>query len=130
MKKLLSIIVLSLLFCNTSFAKIIDLSCVGFKSYYDGEIDSTFEDYSHIRIDTNKKIMTELSDDGSFSYEWILTEINERYYFSDKYTDMDEKNSPHIIYATLNRFTGHFISQTSREGKRYFYHCSTTKQLF
>ena len=130
MKKILSIIVLSLLFCNTSFAKIIDLSCVGFKSYKDGEVDSAFEDYSHIRIDTNKKIMTELSDDGSFSYEWILTEINERYYFSDKYTDMDEKNSPHIIYATLNRFTGLFYSQRTSDGGRYFYHCSTTKQLF
>ena len=108
MKKILSIIVLSLLFCNTSFAKIIDLSCVGFKSYKDGETDSTFEDYSHIRIDTNKKIMTELSDDGSFSYEWILTDVNERYYLSDKYTDMDEKNFPKA-YLEIGKFKYEFL---------------------
>ena len=129
MKKLLGIIVLSLLFCNVSFAKIIDLSCVGFKSYKDGEVDSTFENYSHIRIDTNKKTLTELSDDGSFSYEWILTEVNERYYYSDEYKDMDEKKFVYIE-ANLNRFTGEFTSQTTRDGRRYFYHCSTTKQLF
>ena len=74
--------------------------------------------------------MTELSDDGSFSYEWILTEINERYYYSDKYNDMDEKKLPHIINANLNRFTGLFYSQRTSDGGRYFYHCLTTKQLF
>ena len=128
MKKLLSIMFLSFVFCNTSFAKITDLSCVGFKSYKNGEVDTNFEDYKHLRIDTNKKTMTELSDEGSFSYEWIITEVNERYYYSDEYKDMDEKKS-RIIFAALNRF-GEFFSQTTKDSGRYFYHCSITKQLF
>lgn len=130
MKKLLSIIVLSLLFCNTSFAKIIDLSCKGFKSYdfNTKKVNYNFKDYMHLRIDTNKKIMTEMSDSGSFSPEWILKEITERYYYSKEYKDMNETDFR--IGANLNRFTGEFFSARIPDGGRYFYHCSPTKQLF
>ena len=130
MKKLLGIIVLSLLFCNTSFTKIIDLSCKGFKSYdFNAEkAYYNFKDYMHLRIDTNKKIMTEMSDDGSFSHEWILKEITERFYYSDEYKDMNKKDFR--IETNLNRFTGEFFSAWTGDEERYFYHSSPTKQLF
>ena len=130
MKKLLSIIVLSLLFCNTSIAKIIDLSCIGFKSYdfNTKKVNYNFKDYMHLSIDTNKKIMTEMSDSGNFSPEWILKEITERYYYSEEYKDMNETDFR--IGANLNRFTGEFFSASTGDEGRYFYHCSPTKQLF
>ena len=130
MKKFLIYILFSFLFFNTASAKIIDLSCKGFKSY-DFNIKKAnynFKDYMHLRIDTSKKIMTELSDSGSFSHEWILKEITERYYYSKEYKDMDKKDAR--IEANLNRFTGEFFSTWTGDGGRYFYHCSPTKQLF
>ena len=130
MKKISLYILLSFLFFNPLLAKIIDLSCKGFKSYEfnTSEVNYNFKDYMHLRIDTNKKIMTEMSDGGFFSYEWIIEEITDRYYYSEEYKDMNEKHFK--INATLNRFTGEYYSSTKSDDGRYFYHCSTTKQLF
>lgn len=130
MKKFLKYILFSFLFFNAASAKIIDLSCKGFKSYdfNTKKVNYNFKDYRHLRIDTNKKIMTELSDSGSFSYEWILKEITERYYHSEEYKDMNDKDFR--IGANLNRFTGEFFSARTGDEGRHFYYCSPTKQLF
>ena len=130
MKKFLIYILFSFLFFNAVSAKIINLSCKGFKSYdfNTSKPNYNFKDYMHLRIDTNKKIMTEMSDDGSFSHEWIIKEITDRYYYSEEYKDMDEKHSR--IAANLNRFTGEYRSVWASDGGRYFYYCSPTKRLF
>ena len=130
MKKLLGIVVLVLFASNSVSAKIIDLSCKGFKSY-DREarkLDNDFEDYMHLRVDTSKKIMIEFDDGNYANMEWKLTEINDRYFYSNEGIDNGFNND--YDEANLNRFTGEYFSTTGEVFPRYFYHCTTTKQLF
>jgi len=130
MKKLLGIVVLVLFASNSVSAKIIDLSCKGFKSY-DREarkLDNDFEDYMHLRVDTSKKIMIEFDDGNYANMEWKLTEINDRYFYSNEGIDNGFNND--YDEATLNRFTGEYFSTTGEVFPRYYYHCTKTKQLF
>ena len=132
MKRISLYILLSFLFFNAASAKIIDFSCKGFKSYNSEtrERDNNFEDYMHLRIDTGNKLIIEFADGGSVyaNREWKITEIDERFFYSDDGVDMGSNNA--FDEATLNRFTGEYFSTTGKAFSRYCYHCKQTKQLF
>jgi len=130
MKKFLLIIIFGLLSCSPGSAKEINFKCIGFKTYNTATQvrDTTFKDYMHLRINISKKLMIEMSDGGSSNTEWSLTDITDRYYYSDKADDYKENDFVNV--AILNRYTGEFSSKHQEEDIRYFYHCEITKQLF
>lgn len=119
---------------NFSFAKVIDFSCKGFKS---DDISSNvttygFIDLLHLTVDTNKDIMIEHSDGPYATFIWKITKKTERYFYSDVHDDSEgfKKSYMNRVEAILNRYTGEYYSKLSPDSKKYFYHCTVTKQLF
>jgi len=117
---------------NFSFAKVIDFSCKGFKSIDNSyNVNYGFIDLLNLTVDTNKDIMIERSDGPFYSFIWKITKKTERYFYSNTRNDLEVlNNNLNRVDANLNRYTGEYISKVDPDSKRYFYHCTVTKQLF
>jgi hypothetical protein len=121
MKKILLIILFSFLWCGNSYAILINLKCVGFKSYNISTSfwNNNFEDVIRLIVDTNKRTMTEKEENNKV---WIIAEERDGSFYS--------KNSNILNYATLNRYTGVFISKLKKNPSKYFYICQKAEKLF
>ena len=119
---------------NHSLAKVIDLSCEGIRSVSPKlDVNPEFSDLRHLRIDTNDKIIHEMTDGdpSEWTARWFIKIMNNEYFFSERYEDMDERNYlPTYVNSILNRFTGEYSVQYIVDGMRLFYKCKPTNQLF
>ena len=129
MKKLFITLLLSFIFSGNSSAIIINLKCTGFQSYNTSTnmMDNLYEDILRLIIDTNKNLMVSMRAKEVIR-TWTLKEIEDGYFYSDQASDYkvpDKYNS-----ATLNRYTGEFVSKHKRNNNKYHYICKKTNQLF
>lgn len=129
MKKFLTTTLLALLFTTNSYAIIINLKCSGFKSYNTSTntMDYDYEGVLRLVIDTNNNLMVSTGE-KNVSREWIINEINDGYFYSDlakDYKEPDKLNS-----ATLNRYTGEFVTKHIRNNNKFHFICKKTNQLF
>tara|TARA_B100000780_G_C20774502_1_gene307538 strand:+ start:51 stop:443 length:393 start_codon:yes stop_codon:yes gene_type:complete len=130
MKKLLGLIIFSMMFCNVSVAKVLNFECTEkFSRYTDGTENRNSNTLMLLQIDTNKKIMREWSDfTNIFHPEWKITKITDYNYYSNKpidYIDLD-----FYTRASFNRWTGSYTSKISGENALYVYNCEPAKQLY
>ena len=112
MKKILGIVVLVLLYCNTSFANIF-LNCESYEKAFtkDGKRNTTIDTSDKIvfKIDLNKKKifeLTELSSDFELIEDFVM--------FTDSKIKWSSKMDTHKYetYNSINRITGEYINET------------------
>lgn len=134
MSRVILLLIFFLNISNPSLAKVIDLSCEGIRSVSPKlDVNPEFSDLRHLRIDTNDKIIHEMTDGdpSEWTTRWFIKIMNNEYFFSERYEDMDERNYlPTYVNSILNRFTGEYSVQYIVDGMRLFYKCKPTNQLF
>ena len=136
MKKLLAIIILCLLSCNVSFAKIWDFKCTSYfiqvvaKDPYNYTEDWNSKYMMHLRLDTSKKIFIIYDDLNEDSDDVIkIDKITDNQY---RHGDIFLEGSKEFYF--FNRYTGVFVQKTQNHtGKKKgtdWYQCENTKQLY
>jgi len=135
MKKLLGILVLGLLWCNISFAKVYDFKCSQY-NYREFRAEGSKEDYNrrwiiHIEIDTSKKMITMFDSwDHEEKREKRIFKINNitenAYYSGDSFLENSEK------FLSFNRYTGTLIykSRVFEIPVAHWFSCEQTEQLY
>ena len=132
MKKLFLYVFLGLLFCNVSFAKVLNFKCDELLHISSDGEKYNYRDVMLLQIDTSKKEMREYSDTNrAFLFKWKITEINEYSYISNELTDDTNGTEDMWSSAAFNRWTGEYETEPNKKWGFSRYSCKPiSKQLY